>query len=460
MTQAHLAKYQQVASTIRGWIETGKVGRGEKIQSEDDLAKVFGMARMTVRKGLDLLVSEGWLVRADRRGTFVSENAGAPRAPLDDLGAPAFLRLPQISLRVQTDDVQAHQQAFWRAAFDRFSEANPQARAVMQSAQASGGDVVSEDLIATTTWCVPHYVERGLIRPLAQPAAEPKALPCFKESASHGVPFSIVTSLLAVNLDLLGRAGLGEQPLPATFDELARMLGVLKTRLPNVKLLGSWPSFPGRIAWNDALNTRAGQRRFPERVRPVFEALLALGLDRLEIGPGALPAFLNGDCVFTITQPHAMDWMQLTGNFRLACLNVPCLPGSRHGYSARIVCVSAKSANPEMAERLAHFLARREQQALLVSNRAGLPVYGDMLKKVTEKEMPGTEATRLAVRTGMLESVKAAARIEYVATVFIPVSNRILTGELGLDDGLAELARQTEQLHRGEIGWPKAKGRA
>jgi ABC-type glycerol-3-phosphate transport system substrate-binding protein len=270
------------------------------------------------------------------------------------------------------------------------------------------------------------------------------------------VPFSIATSLLAVNLDLLSKAGLGEQPLPARFDDFTRMLGDLKTNLRGVRLVASYPSFPGRLAWNDALNTHEGQQRFPERVRPVFEALLGLGLDRLEIGRSALPAFLNGDCAFAITQPHAMDWLRLTGNFRLACLPIPHLPDAQVAYSTRVACVSAQSPHPEMAERLAHFLARREQQALLVSHRAGLPAYRDMLKKVTEKEMPGADAVKTVVRTGMLESAKTAARLEYVATVFIPVSHRILTGAVGLDDGMNELARQTEQLHRGEIGWPKA----
>ena len=105
--------------------------------------------------------------------------------------------------------------------------------------------------------------------------------------------------------------------------------------------------------------------------------------------------------------------------------------------------------------RLARFLANREQQALLVSHRAGLPIYRDALDRVTDEEMPGAEATRRTIRTGAHDGANSAAKLEYVVTVFIPVVERMFAGALGLQDGLAELARQTERLHRGEIGWPK-----
>ncbi|MBN1673610.1 MAG: extracellular solute-binding protein [Kiritimatiellae bacterium] len=456
MSQLRFTKYERVANAIRDRIVAGRLGRGEKIASEKDLAEEFGMARMTVRQGVELLVSEGWLVRAGRRGTFVSEHPGLPQSTPDDLGMPHFLSQPHICLRVRTDDVQAHQHAFWRAAFERFAEAKPGLSAELAGTARAGNSTVSGDLITTHDAYIPHHIERGLIRPLADPSADPSVLPCFRASASHGVPFSVSTSMLSVNVDLLARAGLGEQPLPATFEQFVRMLGDLKTRLPGVKLVGALPSFACRLAWNEALNTREGQRCFPERVRPVFRALLNLGLDRLEIGERALPRFVNGECVFAMTQPQSLDWMRLGRTFRLACLPLPCLPDARLAYSARVLCVSADSAQPEQAGQLAHFLARREQQALLVSHRAGLPAYGDALDRVTDEQMPGAEATKIAVRAGAHDGAPSAPKIEYVGTVFIHAAQRILTGAVGLEDGLAELARQTERLHRGEIGWSKA----
>ena len=46
---------------------------GDKIPSENELSKMFGVSRMTARKAIDRLVNEGLLVRVPGIGTFVSE---------------------------------------------------------------------------------------------------------------------------------------------------------------------------------------------------------------------------------------------------------------------------------------------------------------------------------------------------------------------------------------------------
>ncbi len=53
-------------------IRTGAAGPGARLPSERDLAARFGVARMTARKALGVLESEGMIFRADRRGYFVS----------------------------------------------------------------------------------------------------------------------------------------------------------------------------------------------------------------------------------------------------------------------------------------------------------------------------------------------------------------------------------------------------
>ncbi|PRX27204.1 GntR family transcriptional regulator [Orenia metallireducens] len=66
--------YYQIENLIRGKIEKKEYSIGERIPSERELGELFKVSRMTVRKALENLVSEGILERKERKGTFVSRN--------------------------------------------------------------------------------------------------------------------------------------------------------------------------------------------------------------------------------------------------------------------------------------------------------------------------------------------------------------------------------------------------
>jgi len=72
-------KYAAVADTLRREIEDGAWAEGEQIQSEQVIAKRFGVAYMTARQAVSSLVAEGVLERIARKGTFVA--AARPDAP-------------------------------------------------------------------------------------------------------------------------------------------------------------------------------------------------------------------------------------------------------------------------------------------------------------------------------------------------------------------------------------------
>lgn len=69
---AHTTKYSMVKEKITDWITNGKVQPGEKIHSENELGKMFGVSRHTIRQAIGDLVHEGWLYREQGAGTFVS----------------------------------------------------------------------------------------------------------------------------------------------------------------------------------------------------------------------------------------------------------------------------------------------------------------------------------------------------------------------------------------------------
>jgi len=70
--------YVQLASTIRGLIETGVLRGSEALPSERDLAKATGFSRITVRNAIEDLFREGLLSRRRGAGTFVSPQIDQP----------------------------------------------------------------------------------------------------------------------------------------------------------------------------------------------------------------------------------------------------------------------------------------------------------------------------------------------------------------------------------------------
>ena len=64
-------KYQIIVDSIIKDIEDGLLLPNEQIYTEEQLADNFSVSRVTVRKAIDILVKEGYLVKKQGRGTFV-----------------------------------------------------------------------------------------------------------------------------------------------------------------------------------------------------------------------------------------------------------------------------------------------------------------------------------------------------------------------------------------------------
>ncbi|ANS73506.1 GntR family transcriptional regulator [Paenibacillus yonginensis] len=70
--------YRQVADKVRADITAKGMQPHEPVLSEGELAKLYGVSRMTAKLALELLVKEGLVYRLARRGTFVSGQTGNP----------------------------------------------------------------------------------------------------------------------------------------------------------------------------------------------------------------------------------------------------------------------------------------------------------------------------------------------------------------------------------------------
>lgn len=76
-------RYHQVYVTLRTWVLDGTYKPGDQIPTEPQLCTMFNVSRITVRKAIDNLAREGWLLRQQGRGTFVQ--LSARRAAATDL---------------------------------------------------------------------------------------------------------------------------------------------------------------------------------------------------------------------------------------------------------------------------------------------------------------------------------------------------------------------------------------
>jgi GntR family transcriptional regulator len=78
---ASMPLYLQLASLLRGRIESGEWKPGQKIPSENELNRLYGVSRMTARQVLAQLVNEDLLFRVQGKGTFVAHRKISTRSP-------------------------------------------------------------------------------------------------------------------------------------------------------------------------------------------------------------------------------------------------------------------------------------------------------------------------------------------------------------------------------------------
>lgn len=64
--------YHQLLGVLRGRIESGEIGVGDRLPSEADLVSDFGVSRTTARRALDELRRQGLVRREPGRGTFLA----------------------------------------------------------------------------------------------------------------------------------------------------------------------------------------------------------------------------------------------------------------------------------------------------------------------------------------------------------------------------------------------------
>ena len=71
--KSKLPLYHKIESNLRDLISQGDLVSGQMVPSEWELARIYGVSRLTVRRALDELVRQNWLSRKHGVGTFVRQ---------------------------------------------------------------------------------------------------------------------------------------------------------------------------------------------------------------------------------------------------------------------------------------------------------------------------------------------------------------------------------------------------
>lgn len=71
LEQGPVPLWFQISNILRSSISVGEFGEGDKLPSEGDLNRVFGVSRTTARTALDKLENEGLIFRQSGRGSIV-----------------------------------------------------------------------------------------------------------------------------------------------------------------------------------------------------------------------------------------------------------------------------------------------------------------------------------------------------------------------------------------------------
>jgi len=66
--------YSHITTLLRRRIQSGEWRQGQKVQTLEQLAREFGVARVTVRQAMGILESEGLIWRKQGKGTFVKDD--------------------------------------------------------------------------------------------------------------------------------------------------------------------------------------------------------------------------------------------------------------------------------------------------------------------------------------------------------------------------------------------------
>ncbi|EDP68771.1 hypothetical protein CAT7_10130 [Carnobacterium sp. AT7] len=101
-----IPKYQQIKDDLLKKIEVGEFKHGDRFYSEAELVKIYNVSSITVIRAIQELANDGYLVRYQGKGTYVSRSRKRKLVGFSDIevysGEPETVEV--LSMKIQKDE--------------------------------------------------------------------------------------------------------------------------------------------------------------------------------------------------------------------------------------------------------------------------------------------------------------------------------------------------------------------
>ncbi|PYI54002.1 extracellular solute-binding protein [Paenibacillus flagellatus] len=401
--------YVRLAGELREKMKNGEIGPGEFLPSEHELCEQYGASRFSVRKALDQLVEEGWIVRRAGQGSKVADRSDAASVRANSLTvfatSPSFyadLGMPLIIEKFEREHpgatvrlLKLPNHAYWDYIRTLGSgEMRPDLLFVTQSQYAA---IRQSEAFADLNPIVSQQSNR----------IYPKLLRHFTEDfAVKAAPVSFSPVVLAYDARLFREYGVPEPASGWTFDDVQHAAELL-TRDTNGDgvndLYGL--SFPASVQrWPVFAMQRGRSLRAmleqPESLRDTLGLLHRL-LYRTRTAlllPRGLPhdthPFFRGKTAMTLTTVLELaGWRSLDRAFEPSIAPLALGPHRGTMLTMNGWMVPKEAPNRRLAETFVKFSLRTDVQEAVARSAGMLSV----LKSVNDDAFGRTEAERMGV---------------------------------------------------------------
>lgn len=391
------SKLDDMIAGIREQIASGKLNDGDFLPSEVELAEQYEISKHSVRKGLDLLVEQGYVLKVPRIGNKVSRPDPKPTVVVRLGYYPSMWRQAALSELVKL-----------------YRERHPDV----------GVELIPIPFKFDDLHLMHHYLESGLIdiamfnqlsfgelhesdrlKELLEPLLPsedlyPFLLPAFRvDGLMHALPFVFSPVVLGYNKDHFAEYDLPEPDSSWTWSDLLRVAAEIAREHKRVGFYyhalsdNRWPIFLLQSGDYSA-EGRAGHFDFSgpavrEAIRMSRDILNDQGLTSLlsQSDGEAEELFRGGKISMIMTTYFGLNLLK-DAPFRF---DIAPLPALRTNHTLNLVvglAVAAKSAQKEAAKHLVGELTSMDYQSLIRRRTLSIPA----LKKAAERGLPPDQA--------------------------------------------------------------------